>query len=412
MQLPQRISRLALFAFGAVVLIISSRTRAQVAFNPEDLRFGEVVAGSAETLAVTMTNNRTSSLTISTATVSASAYKVKGLSLPVTLAAGQSVSFEVKFSPTATGVDNGSVAFNGGAISLTLHGSGISTTSLSANPASVAFGNVGTQSRAKKWVTLINASKNSVTISQQTTAGAGLEVTGLSLPLTLAAGASFTFAFTFSPTATGEVAGVFKALNSANQTLLRIPLGGTGIKPGDLTVSPASVHFGEVSVGENSTVTGSLSATGAVVTVSSATSSNSQFVVSGITLPTTIAAGQSLPFSVIFTPQSAGADSATLTFASNASNSPPPESLQGTGVMQYSVSLSWDASTSKVKGYNVYRSRQSGGPYNKLNSSLDSSTSYTDSTVAPSRTYYYVTTAVNSSGQESGYSNQVEVAIP
>jgi fibronectin type 3 domain-containing protein len=47
-----------------------------------------------------------------------------------------------------------------------------------------------------------------------------------------------------------------------------------------------------------------------------------------------------------------------------------------------------------------------------LNSTSDPSTSYTDSTVASAHTYYYVTTAVNSSGVESSYSNQVQVSVP
>ncbi len=80
--------------------------------------------------------------------------------------------------------------------------------------------------------------------------------------------------------------------------------------------------------------------------------------------------------------------------------------------MQHSVNLNWNPSTSQVMGYNVYRGSTAGGPYAKLNSSLDPSTAFTDSTVASAHTYYYVTTAVNSSGVESGYSNQVQVAVP
>jgi len=38
--------------------------------------------------------------------------------------------------------------------------------------------------------------------------------------------------------------------------------------------------------------------------------------------------------------------------------------------------------------------------------------SYSDATVQNSTTYYYVTTAVDSSGVESSYSNQVTAPIP
>jgi len=88
-----------------------------------------------------------------------------------------------------------------------------------------------------------------------------------------------------------------------------------------------------------------------------------------------------------------------------ASANPPP--------VQHTVSLSWTASTSpNIMGYNIYRATESGGPYTKVNASLDAGTSYADNTVSSGGTYYYVTTAVNSSNVESGYSNQAEAAVP
>lgn len=83
-----------------------------------------------------------------------------------------------------------------------------------------------------------------------------------------------------------------------------------------------------------------------------------------------------------------------------------------TGV-PHSASLNWTASTSSnVTGYNVYRATQSGGPYTKLTSSPVAGTSYTDVTVQAGQTYYYVTTAVDSSSNESVYSNQATAAVP
>jgi fibronectin type 3 domain-containing protein len=65
-----------------------------------------------------------------------------------------------------------------------------------------------------------------------------------------------------------------------------------------------------------------------------------------------------------------------------------------------------------VGGYNVYRGTVSGGPYTNINSALDMSTSDTDTTIVASKTYYYVVTAVASTGAESGYSNQTTAGIP
>ncbi len=78
----------------------------------------------------------------------------------------------------------------------------------------------------------------------------------------------------------------------------------------------------------------------------------------------------------------------------------------------HSVALSWNASTSVVTGYNVYRSTVSGTGYTRINSALVSVLAYTDATVQGGTTYYYVTTAMDSTGMESAYSNQVSAVIP
>jgi hypothetical protein len=80
--------------------------------------------------------------------------------------------------------------------------------------------------------------------------------------------------------------------------------------------------------------------------------------------------------------------------------------------VQHSVTLNWTASTSSnVLGYNVYRSTTSSGPFTEIHA-LVAGTSYVDSTVSSGMTYYYVTTAVDSSNTESGYSNQTTASVP
>ena len=79
----------------------------------------------------------------------------------------------------------------------------------------------------------------------------------------------------------------------------------------------------------------------------------------------------------------------------------------------HNVALTWTASTSSnVSGYNVYRSAQAAGPYTKLTSALVAWTIYTDYAVQAGQTYYYVTTAVDYSNNESIYSNQATAVIP
>lgn len=107
----------------------------------------------------------------------------------------------------------------------------------------------------------------------------------------------------------------------------------------------------------------------------------------------------------------------TFTFTAQVSDSQSPPDRASAPlaitVNALSIFLSWDASTSPgVIGYNAYRGTTSGGPYTKLNASLISNTSYSDQTVLSGHTYYYVTTAVNSLGLESVYSNQAVSTLP
>ena len=80
--------------------------------------------------------------------------------------------------------------------------------------------------------------------------------------------------------------------------------------------------------------------------------------------------------------------------------------------VQHSVTLSWQASSSMIAGYNVYRGTNSGGPYSILNTALIQPTDYTDDAVAAGQTYYYVVTAVDTQDLESVHSNQATAVVP
>jgi uncharacterized membrane protein len=80
--------------------------------------------------------------------------------------------------------------------------------------------------------------------------------------------------------------------------------------------------------------------------------------------------------------------------------------------IQHSVAITWSDTDLGIAGYNVYRPTASPGNYVKLNSSLVTTMSYTDATVQSGTTYYYVITAVDSSGVESAFSTAVQAQIP
>lgn len=284
---------------------------------------------------------------------------------------------------------------------------------LSATPTSLAFGNVQVGSSVTLTETLTNNGSENLTIYSDKTTGSAFTLSGVTLPLTIPPGQRYTFTVTFSPVSSGSTSGTASFSSKYWRNTLSVPLTGTGATAGQLTVSPASLNFGNVTLGTSGNLSGTLAASGTSVTVSSVSSNNSQFVFSGLSFPVTLAAGQTAGFTVAFTPQTAGTVSGTLSFVNNAPGSPTLQALSGTGVTaQHSVNLAWSPSTSVVVGYNVYRGVVSGGPYSKVNSAVDPNVAYTDSSVSGGSTYYYVTTAVDSSGTESAYSNQVQAVIP
>ncbi len=324
-----------------------------------------------------------------------------------------------QFSPTSGGSASANLAITSNAsnpaLNVPFSGTGTTPGQLTANPTSLGFGNVQVGSSQTLAETLTNSGGTSVTISMATTTGSAFTASGLNLPITLGAGKSVTFSVSFAAQSGGSVTGSLVISSNGSNPTLSVSLTGTGTLPGQLAVAPSTINFGNVIVGTTQNQTGTLSASNAPVTVSSLGVNGSEFSVSGISLPVTIAAGNSVSIQMTFAPQASGTASAKVTFASNASNSPTVQSLSGSGTPppQHSAALTWNASTSSsVVGYNIYRGANSGGPYTQINSAPDATTSDNDSTVLGGQTYYYVLTAVDSTGAESSYSNEVQAVIP
>jgi hypothetical protein len=78
----------------------------------------------------------------------------------------------------------------------------------------------------------------------------------------------------------------------------------------------------------------------------------------------------------------------------------------------HTVKLTWKASSSKIAGYNVYRSTTPAGNYVRINSSPVQGLTFADDTIESGLTYYYVTRAVDARGFESTNSNEARATIP
>ena len=345
--------------------------------------------------------------------------------LPIEVQPGASLELPVIFTPTASGSSTGVMTLKSTAenspLSIDLSGTGVAKDSaapaLGVTPATLNFGSVTVGSSASLQATL-TASNAAVTISSDGSTSSEFALLGLSLPVTIPAGQSVPVTIQFTPIASGAASGQAGFTSNATGSPTVEQLTGTGV-PKDsavpvLGVTPATLNFGSVTVGSSASLQATLTASNAAVTISSDGSTSSEFVLSGLTLPATIAAGESVAVTIQFTPNASGAASGQAGFTSNATGSPTVESLTGTGVAPSShyVSVSWNAAGGNPVGYNVFRGTAKAGPFEQINAALDASTNYTDDTVVAGTTYYYVATAVNAQGQESAYSNVGEAVIP
>ena len=82
-----------------------------------------------------------------------------------------------------------------------------------------------------------------------------------------------------------------------------------------------------------------------------------------------------------------------------------PANLKVTGEGNGFVELSWNA-VPGAAGFNIYRSRLSGGGYEKVSGSPVTGTGFKDLGLTNSNTYYYVVTSFDAAGNESKFSNE------
>ncbi len=110
--------------------------------------------------------------------------------------------------------------------------------------------------------------------------------------------------------------------------------GGTGIAktPGTLASNLASLAFGNVTVGKTQSLPAKMTNSGSSsITISQVGISGTGFALGGMRAPLTLAAGQSMDFSVTFSPSNSGTANGNVTINSDASNSTLTIPVSGTG---------------------------------------------------------------------------------
>ena len=366
--------------------------------------FGGVAIGKTASQNLTLTNTGTAPVTVSSFSVAGSLFGASGIAVGETLQPGGAVSMQVTFTPQVANPWNytGTLTINSNAPTVTVNmtGAGIAaTTPVSITTTALPSGTTGTAYSATLAAT-------GGTAPYRWTSG--------TLPAGLALSTSG--AISGSPTAASSSSVTFTVADSsslAQTASVSLPLSIAAGTPG-LKVNSTNINFGAVVIGQTATQSVTLTSTGgAPLTITSITSSGSLFPWSGPTLPLTLNSGQTATLNLKFAPTVANPwnYTSTVTIASNAPTVTISES--GSGAARQ-IQLSWNAPASgsdPVAGYNIYRATSGSSSYQKLNSTVNSQTSFMDSSAQGSTTYQYYATSVDSTGAESVPSNTATVAV-
>jgi Abnormal spindle-like microcephaly-assoc'd, ASPM-SPD-2-Hydin len=228
------------------VSVTGAGAQAQIAANPANVNFGNVVDGNANSQPIQVMNTGNSALTISQVAVTGgnNGFGISGLSTPLVIQAGKSATFNALFGPTSTGSVTGSISLVSNApnspMTINLSGAGATPTRvLSASTVSVSFGNVNEGTMSSQNVILTDTGNANVTISQVNTTGTGFSVSGINSEITLTPNQTVTLNVSFAPTSAGAVAGSTTITSNAGNAQLSISLSGTGVQATQHTVALA-----------------------------------------------------------------------------------------------------------------------------------------------------------------------------
>ena len=264
-------------------------------------------------------------------------------------------------------------------------------------------------------VRLANLGKTAIQIKKISVGAADFGISGFASPSVLLPGSSTNLTISYRPKAIGHLAVEMKIVTSADPAPVTVDVTATAIGgETELAASEASLHFDDVAAGSRSVKELSITNTGnRDVRISRISVLGADFSVSGGG-QASLSPGQVMNLEVSFSPRETGERSATLSVFTQGATSAVQIPLAGAGAQasQSTIRLKWEESPVGAQGYRVYRSSESGGPYQPVSTGGVDSAEYTDTGVAAGHTYYYAVTSVDANNQESEFSEQITVTVP
>jgi PGF-CTERM protein len=289
---------------------------------PSELDIGTAEVGESTTESFTFKNVLDREVQVSGLSVGgedADAFELVGGGGSVTVGPGECHTIEIEFTPDEAGDYDAtlSVSASGRSESTALDGEGVEPAFPEAemSPAEHDFGSVRVGSTSNTTFVVRNTGDAPLAIEDAAVGGDGAFSTDGTLPDVLAPGEKASLTVRYDPTETGGSEGTLEVrTNDSDDGTLTAALTGEGIET-DMSVSPASLSFDAVSVGESATRTVDLTNEGTepieVTGLSIQGEDSGVFaIVEGGT--TTIGSGETASMTVAFTPQQAVGYGGTL----------------------------------------------------------------------------------------------------
>lgn len=318
-----------------VVVKLSTSTAPAASFSPTSLTFNDQVVGTPSSAQTLTLNNTGAAPLVVTGVSFAGDFSATNTNCPNSLAAGSSCTFNVVFTPTATGARAGKLTLTDNASdspqTVNLSGNGIAGTPMAGvSPGTLTFTSqlVGSASGSQP-ITLSNAGTAALTITSASASGDFSQTNNCNG--SVAANASCTFTVTFTPTASGARNGSLTITDNATGSPQTVTLTGTGA---DFTVVPVSGSSLSATVSRGQTASYSLNiaptggVTGTLSFACSGAPSESTCMVSPASTPTNGTAPTSVGVSVTTTPPATAAAPAFLGIPENFSPLTPSPFLR------------------------------------------------------------------------------------
>jgi len=215
--------------------------------------------------------------------------------LPATLAAGQTLTVPITFTPSSVGQLSGAlqVSTSIGAVSVALNGAGQSTNAqLSASPTAISFGGVAVGRNATGNATFSNTGAQPLTVQGVTNPVAPFSATGMpAAGFVMQPGTSVTATASFNPTTAGTFTDALTLATTAGT--VSVPMSGSAAQPPQMVITPLHLNYGTVPTGAATTATFTVSNTGG--TPLTITKSKPPVLGTGFTATSALAEGTSIP---------------------------------------------------------------------------------------------------------------------